>query len=293
VVALRDRGFPVEYMLAPDEGHGFARPVNNMALFMAAEKFLAKHLGGRYQEGGTPEVTARLKELMVDPKTVMLTKAAEPAAGAPSPAADLQPGSFKYQASIAVGTQQMNLQMTTTIKEENQAWTITDTTEGQMGTSTDTTVVEKGSLIVRNRSVQQGPVSIKVDFAGGKASGAMSMSGQDRPIAADLGGPLFADGAGAYQCVAQLPLAEGFATTFRNFDLRSQKVKVRELKVTGMEKVTVPAGTFEAYKVELTFADGGADKTTLWIAKDSRKVARIAAVLSQLGGATLTAELMP
>jgi dipeptidyl aminopeptidase/acylaminoacyl peptidase len=27
VVALRDRGFPVEYLVAPDEGHGFQRPV--------------------------------------------------------------------------------------------------------------------------------------------------------------------------------------------------------------------------------------------------------------------------
>ena len=55
VVALRDRDFPVEYLVAPDEGHGFARPVNNMAMFAASEKFLAKHLGGRYQESGTPE----------------------------------------------------------------------------------------------------------------------------------------------------------------------------------------------------------------------------------------------
>ena len=73
VVALRDRGFPVEYLLAPDEGHGFQRPVNNMALFMESEKFLAEHLGGRYQEGGTPEVTARLKEITVDPKSVVVT----------------------------------------------------------------------------------------------------------------------------------------------------------------------------------------------------------------------------
>jgi len=73
VVALRDRSFPVEYLLIPDEGHGFARPVNNMASLMATEKFFAKHLGGRYQEGGTPEVVARLKEITVDPKTVVLT----------------------------------------------------------------------------------------------------------------------------------------------------------------------------------------------------------------------------
>src|ERR1700732_200051 len=60
VVALRDRGFPVEYLLAPDEGHGFARPVNNMALYMAVEKFLAGHLQGRYQEGGSPEGEGRV-----------------------------------------------------------------------------------------------------------------------------------------------------------------------------------------------------------------------------------------
>ncbi len=74
VIALRDRGFPVEYLLIPDEGHGFARPVNNMASVMATERFFAKYLGGRYQEGGTPEVTARLKEITVDPKTVVLAK---------------------------------------------------------------------------------------------------------------------------------------------------------------------------------------------------------------------------
>ena len=57
VIALRDRGFPVEYILAPDEGHGFARPINNLALFMASEKFFAQHSGrkvsgGRYDRGG-------------------------------------------------------------------------------------------------------------------------------------------------------------------------------------------------------------------------------------------------
>jgi dienelactone hydrolase len=74
VIALRDRGFPVEYLVASDEGHGFARPVNNSAMIMAAEKFLANHLGGRYQESGTPEVTKRLGEITVDPKTVVITK---------------------------------------------------------------------------------------------------------------------------------------------------------------------------------------------------------------------------
>lgn len=74
VIALRDRNYPVQYLLADDEGHGFARPVNNMAMFAASEKFFAKYLGGRYQESMTPEVTKRLGEITVDPKTVTLEK---------------------------------------------------------------------------------------------------------------------------------------------------------------------------------------------------------------------------
>jgi dipeptidyl aminopeptidase/acylaminoacyl peptidase len=72
VVALRDRGFPVEYLNAPDEGHGFARPVNNMAFVAAMEKFLATHIGGRYQESLSEEVAKRLAEITVNVDTVSL-----------------------------------------------------------------------------------------------------------------------------------------------------------------------------------------------------------------------------
>ena len=77
VIALRERNYPVQYLLADDEGHGFQRPVNNMAMFAASEKFLAKYLGGRYQESMTDEVAKRLKEMDVDVKTVTLVKKPE------------------------------------------------------------------------------------------------------------------------------------------------------------------------------------------------------------------------
>jgi len=80
---------------------------------------------------------------------------------------------------------------------------------------------------------------------------------------------------------------------YRNFDLEKQKVKVMQLEVAGSESVTVPAGTFEAFKVELSSADGGADKSTIWIAKDSRTPVKISTMMPQMGGAVLTAELMP
>jgi dipeptidyl aminopeptidase/acylaminoacyl peptidase len=50
VAALTERGIDHEYLLFPDEGHGFAKPENRLKFFAAAERFLARHLGGRYEE---------------------------------------------------------------------------------------------------------------------------------------------------------------------------------------------------------------------------------------------------
>jgi dipeptidyl aminopeptidase/acylaminoacyl peptidase len=293
VIALRDRGFPVEYILAPDEGHGFARPVNNLALFMASEKFLASHLGGKYQEGGSAEEVARLKEITVDPKTVVLAKKVDAGTiGAPTPAMDLQAGTFNYQVKIEMSGQQMNLKISTAIQDGAGSWTATDQMDTPQGATTDTATIEKGSLLLLKRSVRQGPVTIDLDFAGNKAAGKMSMNGQDKTIAVDLGGPLFADAAGADQVIACLPLAEGYSTTFRNFDMQTQKMKLLQLTVAGKEEVKVPAGTFNALRVEISSADGGSDKKTLWIAGENHKVVKVTAVLASMGGAVMTQELV-
>jgi len=49
VAALKEKGIPFEYMLFPDEGHGFAKPENRLRFYAAAERFLAHHLGGRFE----------------------------------------------------------------------------------------------------------------------------------------------------------------------------------------------------------------------------------------------------
>jgi dipeptidyl aminopeptidase/acylaminoacyl peptidase len=47
VASLRARGVPVEYLVADDEGHGFANPENRIRLYRAIEEHFAVHLGGR------------------------------------------------------------------------------------------------------------------------------------------------------------------------------------------------------------------------------------------------------
>jgi dipeptidyl aminopeptidase/acylaminoacyl peptidase len=47
VEAMKAKGIDHEYLLFEDEGHGFAKPENNLKFYAAAEKFLARHVGGR------------------------------------------------------------------------------------------------------------------------------------------------------------------------------------------------------------------------------------------------------
>jgi len=59
VAALRKNNKPVEYVVFPDEGHGFARPENRLAFYAVAEQFLAKYLGG----GNEPPAESEAKLL--------------------------------------------------------------------------------------------------------------------------------------------------------------------------------------------------------------------------------------
>jgi dipeptidyl aminopeptidase/acylaminoacyl peptidase len=52
VDALKAKSIPVTYVVFPDEGHGFARPQNNIAFNAVAENFLGRCLGGRAEPIG-------------------------------------------------------------------------------------------------------------------------------------------------------------------------------------------------------------------------------------------------
>ena len=63
VAAMEKHGIPVTYVVFPDEGHGFARPENNIAFTAIAENFLATVLGGRAEPfaGEVEKSTAQIR----------------------------------------------------------------------------------------------------------------------------------------------------------------------------------------------------------------------------------------
>jgi dipeptidyl aminopeptidase/acylaminoacyl peptidase len=64
VQAMIDKSIPVDYILYPDEGHGFARPQNRIDFQGRTELFLEKHLGGRSESFTPPEGNTALLPIL-------------------------------------------------------------------------------------------------------------------------------------------------------------------------------------------------------------------------------------
>ncbi|MBK8464398.1 MAG: S9 family peptidase [Chloracidobacterium sp.] len=171
VVALRDRNYPVQYLLADDEGHGFARPVNNMAMFAASEKFLAKFLGGRFQESMTPEVTKRLGEITIDPKNVIVEQPKDMSA---APATDL---TGKWAMVVTAGEQAIPVGLDIAQKGAN----FSGSTSSHLGPGTIEAGKVSGSNFtgVMKTEFQGQTMEIKITgkVEGGKLSGMLDMPG--------------------------------------------------------------------------------------------------------------------
>jgi hypothetical protein len=73
-----------------------------------------------------------------------------------------------------------------------------------------------------------------------------------------------------------------------------QKVRPFSVEVIGIETVTVPAGTFEAYKVELKPLDGEMGGGTTWVMKDApgHPVMADMQLPPQAGGLVIHSELV-
>jgi hypothetical protein len=114
-----------------------------------------------------------------------------------------------------------------------------------------------------------------------------------RPIEQQLESPLFADGGGAGS--GDGTTAAGgriYRPTSATMTCKGMQVKTFKLEVVGTEEVTVPAGTFTAYKVEITSAEGDPGSRTLWVATDgTRRMVKMKAIIPQMNGAVMTSEL--
>ena len=239
VIALRDKGAQVDYILADDEGHGFAKPVNNLGMVAASEKFLAKYCGTRYQESMTDDVAKRLKENTVDiSKVVLVKKSTVPLLKTlPAPSGDLAAARYTYTGELQVQGQKLPVTMSRTVALSSTTWNISDsvTVMGQQFDAMSSFV--QGSLAAVKQVSVQGPVKTIIDYHPDSVTVTVDMSGKTTSKTLLTDGLCFNDGAGEDMILARFPLAAGYTTAFYVADGQTQKLKKMILTVTGNEMI--------------------------------------------------------
>ena len=301
VVAMRDLGRQVEYMVAPDEGHGFRGKENRLAVYAAMERFFAKHLGGRYQEAMPDYLQDKLEALTVDIHSVKL---AEPEAASSQDAmpaftgGQLKEDSLQYHVTFDMRGQKLDMTVKRTLAravcDGRPVWRVVDATSGFMGVSLDTLEMDAVTLMPLRRAAREGAAMVNVDFSPTEVSGAIKAQGQTFPVQAKLTVPVLSEGAGVDVPIGTLPLAEGYTARLQQFDLMGAKVKTMTMTVSGSEALVIGTKSFDAFKVEIVAPEGEEGGSTLWITKDSRRIIRSEGKLpAQVGGGTVISELIP
>jgi len=154
-----------------------------------------------------------------------------------------RPGAWNYRSQSNIGEQQKPNSagtFSTSIKDDGSAWTVTVAMTFPEGPVTDVRRLDKGTLVLRKESFKHfvhpdqrlKPVAINLDFTGNRVTGtSTNANGQTKPVAVDLSGPIFqppilADTTISMVFIGCLPLANGYSTTVRDWDVILLKEKL-------------------------------------------------------------------
>jgi dienelactone hydrolase len=286
VIALRNKGAKVAYILADDEGHGFAKPVNNLGMFAAAEKFLAQYCNTRFQESMPEDVAKRLKENTVDIATVTLVKKSDiPVLKAlPALSGDLSENSYAYKGSLEVQGQKLVVNMTRSIVSNSNNWDISENISVMGQQMKNVSTFAKGSLGSIKQIADQGPVKITINYQENHIDMVTDMNGKISNKSLNSEGLCLNDGAGIDMLIARFPLVPGYATAFYTVDAQTQKLKKFILKVTGMEMVNSVNTTVAT----LVNDENANEKTTFYIDTNKKVAIKTEQVLPAMMNAKLT-----
>ena len=276
-IALRDRGVPVRYLLAENEGHGFANPDNRLAFYREMERFLGECLGGRVQPRVAAEVESHITGLLVDVASLELPPEVQ--------YAEVQVGDAAVDGGLLAAGSAARRIVLVRAGQEQEIGTATDVVElvehegrpalrriqtlnsPMLGTQADTLVLLRETLApLLHRSVNTRR-TMQLDYHGTHVSGAVvPAGGAAQPVDAMLDTPVF-DSNAIELILRSLPLAANYAVRVPVYLHEAGGKTVMEARVTGSEAV----GGTDAWIVEATIAG---QKVHYWIAKQDRTLLR-------------------
>jgi dipeptidyl aminopeptidase/acylaminoacyl peptidase len=301
VVALRDRGHEVGYLLADDEQHGYHHPFNFLAMYAEIERFLASKLGGRYQPDMPDPVAKRLKELRVDvsqvtyldPNRIQISPALPPVVSMP------MEGTEEWKITLEVQDKEQNIvpiqmiqsfpiTLKRNFRRNGETWIIENDFTGPAGTRTPlgnygSLASLSGSytatLIPISESYNQTGDKIEIDYAKQK----LALRSGASTTYLDYTGAMLCEGPGQHAIIAGFDWKAGDTLIVSMLDLVGSQIVPQRLNCEPGEAIDGKA----CLKVTLTNLADSVNKSTFWIDEKTRRLIRVEQVLSAYGNAKI------
>ena len=286
VIAMRDHNLPVEYLNFPDEGHGFANPQNNMAFIVVMEKFLAKHLGGRCQEGTSDNLKSIIQNVTVNIDEVVMPEVlSEEEKNTKLPTAKTPIDSeIRYDFFFSMQGQTMAFEVLRSIKREGDHLIIMDTASSAMGDMKDENTVRFDTFQGIKRHLLQEPTELNLSIDGHHLTGQMTMQGNKQEIDIHAEKDFILDGPVLDTYLAHLPLSDDYKTLLTIFDSRAHKFQTFRFVVEDKENIDSTL----CYRCLLSSVDGIEKSQTLWISRsDHPLLIKKSFVIPEMGGAKM------
>lgn len=276
VIALRNKNKKVNYLLAKDEGHGFAKPLNRMAMFAEVEKFLSETIGGRYQDDMTDEVRKTLEGLRVDVNTVTYKPKGELKVAKSLPASNpnWKEGQTEYDVKLEVAGQIIPMEMTRTVSKSGADWIIKEVSKGAMGTMTDEVIFTE-HVKPKARELSQLGQAISISFDNNQAIVEL----QDQKLPIEFDGAYLPECPGLDIIIGGFDLNPDFSLAFSMPDIMTMKPKqvILTVKDDGIYNI-----------VEVVNHENENEITTYFINKSSKVADKIIQVMPAMQNAVMT-----
>ncbi|MGQ9862902.1 MAG: S9 family peptidase [Bacteroidia bacterium] len=291
VVALRDKGIPVQYLLAEDEGHGYQKYENRIAMMVAVENFLAQHIGGRVQPQVPLPIQQRLQNLQQNISQVKAQAASEfPPLTLKLPYQE--PKTFRFMYNIRTLTRQQNLRAIHRWTPQTEStWLFVEEIEDiQKDTriALDSLHVDKRNFTLSSRHMIQGNLlEMQASYHDGTVKGFFKMGPNTTTIEGNIGHDVYPETMALLYGIASLQLYADLEGMIPVYALQTQQETQAKLKVLGREELTVLGKTCDCWKISLEIDN---TRTTAWIDPQTREVMRFEA---KVQGATISAERLP
>jgi hypothetical protein len=221
-------------------------------------------------------------------RTVIRPTDAELSAQLPQSVTIVTASNLSYRSIIQLSGEAVYSDMTRQITANNGNWVVSEKVTSVFGNSLEINTIDQKSMKPVKRILENGRLKIELDYTPTMIKGNVVGGSIDRVIALRTEEPILTDGAGIDLVIGSLPLREGFIGYYRTFNPQSHQIKINQVKVVGVERVNVPAGSFEAFKVEFKPINGD-ESTTFWIEKG--RAVKMMTTLTHLNDAVMVTEL--